>query len=650
MPAEDKNVINVNMANVRIAKERILSLPVEKISKAFIEELFAAYHDKSSNKYSQSKYNTTDPIQLTHQEYEFVEDTVTTTLGRLVFNRFVLEKAGVSKYLKYWNESLDAKGINKLDKAIVNLVMNDIVDTDTYVKYIDARDILGFWVSAFLAASLSPALLHPMPDVEKRKKELLQEKAEDLNSNNPVRQIMATNAIEKELMAMVRKNLENDPGYDLYRSGDGNLDNNYKTINVMRGAVFNEVTKRYDIVGSSLMNGIEKKDIPAFSNSVLEGAYPSAVGTAQAGYMGKIFMAIMQFEHLDPDINSDCGTKMTIPVTITDKNKSYFLYRNFNVNGKIVMSDVTNIDKFVGKTQRMYSPQCCINDAICAKCAGKIFHNMGVTNVGLLTSDVTDKLLNLKLKSKHDLSKKAGGIKKDYVFGKDNPYFELTDDGVLRTKGAKMRCFIPRMFEEFSGFYIESTNAGTMGIFPVKFYDKNDNEIFRTSMIVPSFITLNVYSDVQETKDYYILTYDPGAEICILNIQQSYVNAEYFINQVYIYSSTPQLPYHLMTEMMWRCLEINNLDLTGISMVYELMARALCKVPGSNKSYASVYGKGNADPMGYEKLQYREAVQKSSVLSGILFEDISSALDVGLSQTLNGITPTDTPLEKVIRA
>jgi hypothetical protein len=639
-----------NTSNVRVAKERILSLPIEKIGKSLIEELFAAYHDKTTNKYMPAQYNTTDQIQLTPQEYKFVGDKpITTTLGRLIMNRFILEKSGVIQHIGYWNNTLDKKGIGKLDAAVVELMITDKIDADTYASYIDHRDILGFWVTTFLAASLSASLLRQMPDVEKRKKELLKEKADDINSNNPVKQIMASNSIENELLGIVKKNLESDPGYDLYKSGDGNLENQYKTINVMRGAVFNEVTKRYDVVGASLMNGIDKKDIPAFSNSVLEGAYPSAIGTAEAGYMGKIFMAIMQTEHIDPNPKSDCGTKMTIPVTITNDNKGYFLYRNFNINGKVVLSDIENIGNFVGKTVNMYSPQCCTHESICAKCAGQIFHKMGVTNVGLLTSDPTDKLLNLKLKSKHDLSKKAGGVPKNYIFGKDNPYYEY-QDGILKPKGARMRCFIPRMFEDFQGFYVENTTVSSMGIFPVKFYDKNDKEIFHTTMIVPCQLTLNIYSDIQETPEHYILTYDPGAEVCALNINQSYVNAEFYLNQVLIYSSTPQLPYNLITELMWRCLEINHVDLTGISMVYELMARSLCKIPGTNKPFAMLYGKGGVDPMSYEKLRYREAVQKTSVLSGILFEDISMALDTGLSQTLNGVAPIDTPLEKIIRA
>ena len=642
--------INVNTnANARAAKERILSLPLDQIGKRLIEELFASSYDRENRKTIPAQFNTFDIITLTPQEYEYVkEKQITTTLGRLIFNRFILENSTVIKYLGYWNETIDKSSIGKLDSKVVDLLIADTINADTYAEYINHRDILGFWVSAFLAASLTPTLLRQMPDVEKRKKELLKEKSKELNSTNPVKQIMASNEIESELMGLVRKNLESDPGYDLYKSGDGNLNNNYKTINVMRGAVFNDVTKRYDIVGASLMNGIEKKDIPAFSNSVVAGAYPSAIGTAEAGYMGKIFMAIMQTARIDPNPKSDCGTKMTIPITITDKNKNYFLYRNFDINGKIVSGTREVLGSLVGKTVKMYSPQCCIHQVICAKCIGSLYYKMGVTNIGLLTSDPTDVLLNLKLKSKHDLSVKAGGIPKEYIFGKDNPYYDYVD-GILSVK-ARMRCFIPRMFEKFQGFYIENTTLSTMGIFPVKFYDKNDKEIFHTTMIVPAQLIMNVYSDIQETADDYIITYEPGSNVCAMNIQQTYVNCEFFINQIYIYSSTPQLPYHLMTEMMWRCLEINKTDLGGVSAVYELMARSLCRIPGTNKSFALAYGKGNADPMSYEKLRYREAVQTTSVLSGILFEDISNALATGLSQTLNGVEPIDTPFEKIIKA
>ena len=66
--------------------------------------------------------------------------------------------------------------------------------------------------------------------------------------------------------------------------------------------------------------------------------------------------------------------------------------------------------------------------------------------------------------------------------------------------------------------------------------------------------------------------------------------------------------------------------------------------------FALEYGKGGVDPMSYEKLRYREVVQRSNILSALMFEDVSASLNIGLSQTLNNIPPTDTPLEKIIKA
>ena len=638
-----------SISNANMGKERILKAEINDITKSFIEGMFSAYHDRATGTFKEAPFNPTDKIKLTPSEYKWIKgESIDTTLGRLVMNRYMLERTGLIQFIGYWNNPLDKKSLGKLDSAVVNLVILDKIDIDTYGEYIDSRDRLGFWVTSYTSVSISAGLIRPMPDVEKRKAEILKERSADINSEDAVTQIIAVNDMEKELMGMVRKNLQNDPGYDMYASGDGNLDNNYKTINVMRGAVFNNITKRYDVVESSLMNGIKKKDIAAFSNSVLAGAYPSAIGTAEAGYMSKIIMTLLQSEHLDPDPNSDCGTTKTIPITITENNKRYMLYRNFNIAGKTVMTTIENIDKFVGQTVRMYSPMCCTHDAICGKCAGLVFHNLGVTNIGLLTSDITDKLLNLKLKSKHDLSQNAGIISANHIFLHANPYFSIEGAGTLVNK-AEMKMFIPRMLDKMSGFYLENTCVTTMGIFPVKFYDKNGKELMSTMMTIPGMLSFNIYNDIQETEDHFIVSYDPGSNICSLKIQKSPVNAEFFINQIYLHSSVPQLPYNLITEMMFRCLEINNVDLTGPSIAYELLARAVCR--SGNKSFAKVYGKpGEVDPMSYTKFRYREAVQRSGILQGILFEDISQSLNVGLAQTLNGIDPTPTPLEKIIRA
>lgn len=630
-----------------LAMDKILSVDVNQISKTFIEEMFAAYHDRETNQFKNANFEPTEKITLTHDKYKYVKDKVETTTGMLLFNRYILERTGIIQHLGYWSRPMDDKGLEALTTEVNNLALYDKITIEQLGEYIDSRDRLGFWCSAFLSVSLSAPLLRPMPEVEKRKHELFKMYDAEIHSDNPVTQTMTVNKIEKELVGMVKENLKNDPGYDLYRSGDGNFGNNYKTINIMRGSVFNNSTKKYDVVESSLLDGITKKDITAFSNSILAAAYPSAVGTADAGYMAKIILALLQSEHVDPDINSDCGTTSTIPFTVTEKNKRYILFRYINDNGKKVLTDLHNVDKYVGQTVRLYSPQCCLNDAICGKCAGRVFHNLGVTNVGLLATQITQKLLNIKLKAKHDLSQNAGIIPKDYLFLEKNDYCTISE-GILKNK-VKVKFFISRVLEELDGFVRDPNMITCMGIFPVKFYDKNDNEILSTMLIVPAMLNFNIYNDIQEDVDSYIITYEPGSNICALGIQKNAVNVEFFINQIYLYSKSPQLPYNLMTELMFRCLEINSIDLTGPAVSYELLARRVCR--SGDKTFALVYGRNqNVDQMSYEKLRFRDAVQKAGVLQAVLFQDISTGMNKGLAMTLNGKKSTATPLEKVIRA
>ena len=630
-----------------LAMEKILSVDVNDITKTFIEDMFAAYHDKATNEFKQANFAPTEIITLTHNDYKWVKDKVETTTGMLLFNRYILERTNIIEHLGYWNKPIDRSGLSALTAEVNNLAIMDKITIQQLGDYIDSRDRLGFWCAAFLSVALTPSLIRPMENVNKRKAELFKQYEADIKSDNPVTQTMAVNKIEKELMGIVRENLKNDSGYDLYRSGDGNLDNNYKTINVMRGSVFNNSTKKYDVVESSLIDGVKKKDITAFANSVVAAAYPSAVGTADAGYMAKIILALLQSEHIDPNPNSDCGTESTIPLTVTKKNKKYVLFRYINDNGKRVLTDLHNIDNYIGKTIQLYSPQCCERDAICGKCAGRVFHNLGVTNVGLLVTQITQKILNLKLKSKHDLSQNAGIIPKEYLFLENNNFCSV-ENGIMKNK-VKVKFFISRLLEELDGFVREPGMISCMGVFPVKFYDKNDTEILSTMMIVPAVLNFNIYNDIQEDVDNYIVTYDPGSEICSLAIQKNITNVEYFINQIYLYSKSPQIPYNLMTEMMFRCLEINNIDLTGPSISYEILARRVCR--SGDKSFSTVYGKNNqVDQMSYTKLRFREAVQQSGVLQGILFQDISTSMNKGLAMTLNGKESTPTPLEKVIRA
>ena len=640
--------------NTRLGKQRLLSTPINEINKTFIEDMFAAYHDKETNTFHQSNFTCTDHITLTPEEYPYVVGPTETSLGLLLFNRYVLEKTNIIKVTGYWNNPITKKGQSALDRLVASLVISDQITTLDQANYIDSRDRLGAWCSCFLGSAVSSSLLNPMHDVNKRKHELFQQYKNELTSNDTVKQIVYTNKIEAELVKMVQKNLKAAGEVnDLFNSGVYDLPNNYKTINVMRGAVFNDITQKYDVVENSLMDGIDYKDIPAFANSVVAGAYPSAVGTADAGYMSKQMMALLQSEELDPSPKSDCGTKATIPFKIEPAASQYVLHRNINEGGKIVTLTPKNIGNYIGKTVNLYSPMCCTHDRICAKCAGPLFYNLGVTRVGLLCTQFTDRILNIKLKSKHNLSQSAGAINVEQTMlsNTDKVYIK---DGYLYNK-EKMRVFIPRIKDESEGdvdlvgFEREPTYISCLGVLPVQFYDKSDKPTASTLLTIPSVLTMNIYADVQEDTDNIILTYEPDSAITNIAIRQSVINVEYFINQIFLYSKVAQIPYPLILQMTFNSFYMNNIDLESPSIIYEMLTRRTCRTE-DNDTFAKIYGKNpSVDPLSYKKDNFRTLVQTSNFLSGLLFQDISNSVKKGLTSTLNNKKQRETPLEIIVK-
>jgi hypothetical protein len=400
------------------------------------------------------------------------------------------------------------------------------------------------------------------------------------------------------------------------------------------------------------MEGIEPRDITPFANSIIAGAYPSAVDTADAGYKSKQLLALLQSEHIDPDPNSDCGTNSTIPIEVTEKNKAYLIFRNIKENGRVKETTMDNIDSYVGKTVQLFSPQCCTRKTICAKCAGTLFYRMGegkVVNIGCLCSIITKKMLDLKLKSKHDLSQNAGFLNASKTFLAGTENIEVTEKGMLRTK-KPLKLFVPKYADDVTAYYIEATEMHCLGVMSAKFYDDHGNETISTIMTIPTMIDLQLYQTPQEDMDNYIIEYEAGSDICSLAFAQNINNACDYYELIFLSSKLPLLPYNRIADMEFRNLELNKINLTGPSIIYELLARRLCRNEDGTETFAFTYGKNpNVDQMSYTKLGYREAVQRAGAVQAMLFEDISKGINTNLAMTLNGIEPEDTPFDKIIR-
>jgi hypothetical protein len=263
-------------------------------------------------------------------------------------------------------------------------------------------------------------------------------------------------------------------------------------------------------------------------------------------------------------------------------------------------------------------------------------------------SVITKKILDLKLKSKHDLSQKAGFMDVSKTFLHPNKFVEVTEDGHLKTNQF-LKLYIPKYADDITAYYIEATTMTCLGINKARFEDGHGNVVLDTIMTVPTMVDLNIIGDLQENMDEYILSYEPGSLICSLAFQQNIANVCQYLDLVFMNSKLPLIPYNLIPDMTFRNLDLNKISIDGPSIIYEFMARRLCR--HDRDTFAKVYGTNpNVDLMDYTKLGYRQAVQRAGATQAMLFEDISAGINVNLANTLNGVESTETPMEKIIRA
>lgn len=362
-------------------------------------------NDKHKSK-TKSRFNYNDTMVIGKGQYPLVKEdkSIITTLGRFIFNKVLIENLGFSNILSYQNEVITAGKFGGIDATIANGLKDDVVTVKQMFEYIDTRDWLGLQLHGVITSSFTKGVLHVPPKVEELRKKLFKEYETELKNGDE----RVMNEIEEKIITAMKEELKDDIGMDLYVSGArGSVNNHLKNIMLTRGAIKNPVTKEYEIIKNSLMDGLEKEDITTHSNMIVSGSYPKAVGTQVSGYMLKELISALQSEILSENEDSDCGSKMFLHKKITQKNKKDNLYRYIkNSKGDLIQLSNENINNYIDKVVEMRSPMYCIGygkeKCLCEKCAGDFYYKLGKRNIGLASGKLAGTLSNLNLQKFHD--------------------------------------------------------------------------------------------------------------------------------------------------------------------------------------------------------------------------------------------------------
>ena len=385
-------------ADIEYMKKMLLTMDPKAITKTFVETNFGRYFDTTAMKIIEPKYRFEDKVTLNKGDLGNVSSKIETTLGRLLVNKFLFSD-GLMGVVPYVNEPITKKKLGAFEQLIANALVDNVIDSETLTRYYDRIQWLGFALHSIVCASLSEKTIYPLPEVMKLKEELFKKYADELKGPNA---LVVASKIEDILMDEAKKVLKDDPGIDFYNSGlKASFKGTYKDMMIVKGPVWNNVTKRFDIIKSCLATGIEKDEIDSFGSQVISGAYPKAVETRDSGYQTKKFFACYQNVMLD-EPGSDCRSKAYKEVLLTSSNYGANKYRYINDNGKLVCLTPEIAPKYFNKVVQMRSPMYCCGEKLCNKCAGELPYRLKLTNIGLTISDIGSCMLNAGMKGFHD--------------------------------------------------------------------------------------------------------------------------------------------------------------------------------------------------------------------------------------------------------
>lgn len=372
--------------------EYILSLTRDQAaSKSVIMDLFADFGNGP-------RFHTYDLITIPKGSYGNTKknkNNFVTTVGLYIFNKGCLES--MADVLGYVDYPITNKAYGKLNTKISYLRLERKITIQQLKDFIMQSQIYMSCCTA-LSTSHTMHMLMATEKFEKKKKELEKKYAEQIKNKD----IKGITAMEKELLAFAAEYLDGDPSMDMYDSGArSTFDNNFKNMYVMKGAIEHS-DGTYDIVTSSYIDGLKKEDFAKINDAAVAGPVARAVNTQKGGATEKEFVGAFQhLKILAP--GTDCKTTRTITETLTEKNIEDYMYCYVVQGSRLVEITSENKDSFIGKTVKLrFSSMCQSKDGICEKCAGTLFHRLGIVDVGITTYQIASKQKNVSMKNFHD--------------------------------------------------------------------------------------------------------------------------------------------------------------------------------------------------------------------------------------------------------
>lgn len=390
--------------------EELLSLKFEDITMKKMKSFFAR-----TLKNPNVRFQVTDYFHLPENSCS-KNIAGFTNIGLYLFNKLVTDKH-FSDVTGYINVPITNSNLSKLYTYVSQARFDDKIDQDKYFFLIDMLEWLGGGdLAELLNPSLTTRLLVLPPEFKKLREELFKKYEKEIAAGD----VSIGAKIEEELVAFGKKHFSQYSEWDNFASGAKlDYDNSMKTMLLMKGPILDTLTDTWKVLKSNYNDGISKEEYPTFAGSAVSGVYSRALGVAQGGYAVKKFIATLQDVEAAKE-GTDCGTKDYLDILLDPYFRNEFLYSNIiDDNGKMITLLPENIDKYIGKRIKQYSPMYCKYEPpkVCSKCLGTHPYKMNIQMIGLASTKIGATLMQKRLKAFHVKKVYMYDISVDDLFG-----------------------------------------------------------------------------------------------------------------------------------------------------------------------------------------------------------------------------------------
>lgn len=234
--------------------------------------------------------------------------------------------------------------------------------------------------------------------------------------------------------------------------------------------------------------------------------------------------------------------------------------------------------------------------------------------------------------------------------------------GVLYAKDGKIHCseyfeiYIPLEYFNDGTAINTGSSIETLGIVYGKSFP-NGEEGPMQLVKCPVVVAFMVYEFKEETikvhgKSLDVMTLQYLKDACVMHqtVTKGREVAEAFLQSLLAGKLPTTLDYRKVINMWWRNLEISGVSYKVPSKIYEMIIASIYRSPtDTKKRYGQYFGK-QTNPTGYDYKtgNVRSVVKDLSTFSGMVFEDISTMISNGISNSIDNVEEPVSPLEKII--